>query len=273
MALTGVALIALTMLATAAAIAATTLLWNRFGRWRPLVRSGGVLLCEALVVLSAGLVANRHEEFYPSWQALAGDTGTSATTAPRPAGRLDSAFSGGGSTLVWQPAGSAAWRLVSRPEVAVPAGYAASSGSYPALVALGGQPAPADLVRVTALPTRQTSAAALAYLPALLGVDLRVTGHGWALLASSARAALAARLVAADPGRFVALAVVGALPPGFRSPPGVAVAVARPPSGRGGLPRGAVALAGSWAAATGWAVKQTPAPLAAPEVLPTAATP
>ena len=270
MALTGVPLIALTMLAMAVAIAATTLFWNRFGRWRPLVRPAGVLLCEALVVLSAGLVANRHEEFYPSWQALSGDTGTSATTTPRPAGRLDSAFGPGVSTLAWQPAGSAAWRLASRPEVAVPAGYPASSGSYPVLVALGGQPGPADLVRVTALPTGQTSAAELAHLPALLGVDLRVTGHGWALVASSARAGLAARLVADDPGRFVALAVVGALPPGFRRPPGVAVAVARPQSAHGALPRGVVALTGSWAAATGWAVKQTPAPLAAPEVLPAA---
>jgi len=42
MALTGVPLIALTVLATAAAIAVTTLFWGRFGRWRPVTRSAGL---------------------------------------------------------------------------------------------------------------------------------------------------------------------------------------------------------------------------------------
>jgi lysyl-tRNA synthetase class 2 len=271
MALTGLTLIALTMLATAAAVAGTILLWSRFGQWRLLSRTVGVLLCEALVVLSVGLIANRHEQFYPSWQALAGNTGTKSTTAPRKAGRLDGLFGPGRSKLAWRPPGSAAWHLTSSAEVAVPPGYRAHP-SFPALLALGGRPPASGLVSVVAYPAVRTSAAALADLPALLGVDLRVTGHGWALVASSAQAGLAARLVQDDPGRFAALAVVGKPPAGFRPPPvpGVAVAVARPAAVRGALPPGVTALTGSWPAATAWAVAQTALPLAAPEVLPTA---
>lgn len=270
MALTGVPLIALTVLATAAAIAVTTLFWGRFGRWRPVTRSAGVLLCEALIVLSAGLIANRHEQFYPSWQALAG-TGTKTTTAVQPAGRLDADFGPGTTTVVWRPTGSAAWRLASNAQVTVPHDYVGSQRSFAALVALGGKPAGGDLVRVIALPTSKTTPGALANLPSLLGADVRVTGHGWALVSSTADASLAARLIEADRGRFAALALVGGPPPGFRWPPEVALAVARPASARGKLPRGVTPLTGTWAAAAGWAAARTPLPLGAPQVLPTGA--
>jgi hypothetical protein len=271
MELTGIPLIVLTLLAAAAAVAGTVLLWSRFGRWRLLSRALGVLLCESLVVLSIGLIANRHEQFYPSWQALSGDTGTKSTTATRRAGRLDASFGPGRSTLAWQPPGSTAWRLKSNAQVTVPPGYPAHP-SFPALLALGGRPGSSGLVSVVAYPAARTSAAALADLPALLGVDLRVTGHGWALVAAATQAQLAARLVQDDPGRFASLAVVGRPPAGFRPPPvpGLAVAVARPASTRGALPPGVTALTGSWPAATAWAVAQTALPLAAPQVLPTA---
>ena len=270
MALTGRPLIALTLLATAAVITATILLWSRSGRWRLVLRPAGVLLCEALVVLSAGLIVNRHEQFYPSWQALAGDTGPAPATAERAAGRLDSSF-GPRLTVTWRPPGSAAWRLAGGTTVSVPRGYLGARGSVPALIALGGRPAGADLVRVAADPTKQTTATALAGLPSALAAELRLTGHGWALLASSTDADLAARLAGVDPGRFAALVVVGALPAGFRPPPFVAVAVARPATTHGRLPHGVTGLTGSWTAATRWAAAQTPAPLAAPEVLPAVA--
>jgi hypothetical protein len=271
MELTGIPLILLTLVAAAAAVAGTILLWSRFGRWRLLSRAIGVLLCETLVVLSVGLIANRQEQFYPSWQALSGDTGTKSTTAARRAGRLDASFGPGRSTLAWQPPGSAAWHLKSNAEVAVPPGYRAHP-AFPALLALGGRPAASGLVSVVAYPAVRTSAATLADLPALLGVDLRVTGHGWAVVAAAAQAKLAAQLVQDDPGRFAALVVVGKPPAGFRPPPvpGLAVAVARPASMRGTLPVGVTALSGSWPAATAWAVAQTALPLAAPQVLPTA---
>jgi lysyl-tRNA synthetase class 2 len=269
MGLTDLPLIVLTGLAAVAAGAGTTLLWSRFGRWRLLSRSAGVLLCETLIVLSVGLVVNRHEQFYPSWQALTGDTGTTARTA-RTAGRLDASFGPATPTVAWRPAGSPRWQLASTAQVTVPAGYR-TDAEFPALIALGGRPAASDLVRVVAYPTGRSTAAALADLPTLLQADVRVTGHGWALIATPAQAALATRLATGDPGRFAALVVVGRPPAGFAAPPGLAVAVARPAPARGALPPGVRALTGSWAAATAWAVAQTALPLAAAQVLPTAA--
>jgi hypothetical protein len=261
MALTGVPLIAVCVLLTLAAGAGTVLLWSRSGRWRTVVRPVALVLCEALVVLSAGLVANRHEQFYPSWAALKGDTGTVTRTATQAAGRLDGSFGPSRLRTPWQPAGSAGWHLASSAHVAVPRAYLGGhgsypallglgGGSYPALLGLGGRPAPAGLVRVTVDPGRQTTAAELATLPSLLATDFRVTGHGWALVTSSACASLATQLIRDDPGRFAALAVVGGLPKTVRHRFGPTL------------------LTGSWAAATAWAVAQTPLPLAAPEVLP-----
>ncbi|MDT4993172.1 MAG: hypothetical protein QOH97_3064 [Actinoplanes sp.] len=236
MALTGIPLILLAVLATAGAGTATALLWSRYGRWRLVSRTLGVLLCEVLAVLTVGLAANRQELFYPSWQALAGRTGTAGATSALPAGRLDDSFGPGRLRLPWRPPGSGAWRLRSPTQVTVPPTYPTTHGAFPALLALGGQPTAADLVQVEANPGRQTTAAALAGLPGRLARDLRVTGHGWVLVAAAPAAVLATELIRADPGRFVALAIVGMPPQGFTSPPGVAVAVAvaaSPPT-RGG---------------------------------------
>ena len=68
MSLTGLPLLLLSACATVLVTAATIRLWRRR---RPAVRIAGVLLIEALVVLTAGLEVNRNEQFYPSWQALA----------------------------------------------------------------------------------------------------------------------------------------------------------------------------------------------------------
>jgi hypothetical protein len=270
MELTGLPLIGLSLLATAAAGAGTVVRWNRFGRGRLIGRAAGVLVCEALLVVTAGLIANRHDQFYPSWAALAGDTGASSATATRAAGSLDGSFGADRLTMPWLPPDAAGWHLGAPPEISVPPGYVGARGEFPALVALGGRATGGDLVRVGAAPTGRTTAAALADLPARLGTDLRVTGHGWALLASARDALLAGALIRRDPGRFAALAVVGTPPATFRRPDGVAVAVARTTAGHGRLPAGAAALTGSWAAATRWALGHTAAPLAPPEVLPPA---
>jgi hypothetical protein len=291
MALTGIPLIALCLLLTAAAGAATVVLWSRFGRWRLVSRPIGLVLCECLVVLSAGLAANRHEQFYPSWQALAGDTGTATRTAGRAAGLLDGSFSPGRLTLAWHPAGSAGWHLASPAQVSVPRAYLGGDHSYPVLLALGGRPDPAGLGRVTVDPGRHTGAASLAGLTGLLSADLRVTAHSWALVTSAACAPLAGRLIRAYPGRFATLAVVGGRSQTVLAPAGVTVATtsaapaARPAAKiRAGLPvarptglrtrahrphrAASTVLTGSWAAATAWAAEQTPLPLAPPEVLP-----
>jgi hypothetical protein len=270
MRLTGLPLIVLVVLTTGGAVAGTVVCWHRGGRWRWPVRTGGVLLCETLVLLSAGLIVNRQQDFYPSWQSLTGETGPAATVTARPAGDLDASFGPGTLSAGWQPAGWTGWHLQAVPRVTVPAGYPDARLSYPALVALGVQPARADVVEVDAQPSTATTVDALAELPGRLSAGTRVTGHGWALVAGPPSALLATGLAERDPGRFTALALTGPPPPGFRCPPaGVTVAVAAP---RGlPLPCGAVRLAGS--AVTGWAVAQTALPLAAPQVLPTAVTP
>jgi lysyl-tRNA synthetase class 2 len=230
MALTGLPLIAVCGLLALATGAATVLLWSRFGRWRLVSRTVGLVVCEVLAVLAVGLVANRHEQFYPSWQALEGDTGTATRTAVQAAGRLDGTFTGGRLQADWRPAGSAGWHLAGTARVTVPGDYPGGHDSYPALLTLGGQPSPASLVQVTVDPGKQTTASSLADLPARLAADLRVTGHGWALVTSSAAAPLAVQLIRADPGRFATLAVVGGLPQGVRPPAGVAVAVSSAPA-------------------------------------------
>jgi hypothetical protein len=270
MQITSLPLIIATVLATAGALTGTVLLWHRVRRGRALLRSAGILVCEALLVLSAGLVVNRQEDFYPSWQALAGDTGPAAATARRAAGSLDAAFGPGTLRVAWQPPGSAAWRLRSAAQLTVPPRYVSTGDEFPALIALGGRPAPGDLVEVTAQPGPLTTG--LADLPARLAADARVTGQGWVLVTAAAAAPLAVRLAGQEPGRFAALAVVGVPPSGLPCPPpGVAVAMTGRPAGP--MPCAATRLPGSWAAATRWAVGQTALPLAPPQVLPTAVLP
>lgn len=268
--ITGLPLIIVVVLVTGGAVAGTVALWSRGGRWRLPIRTGGVLLCEALVVLSAALIVNREQDFYPSWQSLTGATGPAAAVTARPAGDLDTTFGPGRLRAGWQPVDAGGWQLQSVPRVTVPATYPDGRRSYPALVALGVPAVRADLVEVSVQPSAVTTADALADLPGRLSTDTRVTGHGWVLVAGPASALLATGLAERDPGRFTALALTGVPPAGFRCPPaGVTVAVVA----RRGVPLPCLAtrLAGP-GTVTGWAVAQTPRPLAAPQVLPTAVT-
>ncbi|GAA3347357.1 hypothetical protein GCM10020358_61840 [Amorphoplanes nipponensis] len=249
MTLIGVPLILVAGAATLTVIGLLGWSWNRGGRRRRLpTRVLGVLLGEALLVLTIGLVANRQELFYPSWQALAGRTSTTAGSVPVAAGRLDASLARH-PDQPWQPAGSAAWHLAAPPAVTVPAAYPVRPVAFPVLLALGGRPAPADLVEVRLEPGPRTDA--LAGLPGLLAGDLRVTSHGWVIVAAAARVPLAGRLVAEFPGRFTALAVTGhaATPPGCPVP---------------------VHDFATWAAATRWAVAQSPPALEPARVLPPA---
>jgi lysyl-tRNA synthetase class 2 len=228
------------------------LLWSRFGRWRLLTRSLGMVLAQALVVLTIGLIANRSEEFYPSWQALSGDTGTTEATAPRPAGRLDATLAGGQSSVPWRPADLASWRLALTPTVVLPVGYRdRPSTAYPVVLVLTANAAEASaaasvrtdgVVTVVATPTAATRVAALGRLGADLGGDVRVSGYGWGLVASAREALLAAALVDGAPGRFVGEALIGSGPRPHGSVPVAlvkAVAGAKPgPSGTSVPPAG-----------------------------------
>ena len=292
MSLTGVPLIIVAVLATIATGAATGWLWSRYGRWRLPIRTAGILLVETLAVFTVGLVVNRVEQFYPSWQVLEGDTGTAVVTAARHAGRIDGRVHGhAAAALTWRPASVSAWRLAAAPTVVVPQGYLdRKSVTFPAVLSLvDAGPDGAEAVRaakrvaavsVVVAPSARTTAAALATLPASLDQDVRATTHGWAVVATMRQAALAVRLIRSAPARFGALVLVGGSatvrPPNDRPGGEVAVAVVRPAPGHGikaaALPAGTAALTGAgasaWTAASAWAAGQCSPPLAAPVQLP-----
>ncbi|AGL16778.1 hypothetical protein [Actinoplanes sp. N902-109] len=208
MRLTGIPLLLLAVAATTGAGAATVLLWPRH---RFVLRAGGLLLTETLLVLSGGLAVNRHEVFYPSWRALAGDTGARAVIEPAAPGRLDAQV-GDGADVVWQPAGSAAWHLAAPPRIVVPAGYARlPHARFPVILALVPAAGPAvaaarripGAITVVAVPGRHTTAAVLRDLPADLCRDVRATAQGWDLVAAGPQARLGRDLVRTQPPGFV----------------------------------------------------------------------
>ncbi len=300
MSLTGITLIVLAFLALAVVAALTVLGWRRFGAARYVVRAGGILLVQALLIASIGLVVNRSEGFYPSWAALSGNAGTTAAQQDRAVGRLDGELAGGAVT--WRPTGAGAWHLAGRAALSVPSGYeapASASLSYPVVVELRppGRTAAPGAVTVILPVTAKTTVKSLASLPAELAGDVRVGAGGWAVVAPVSLAALAEGLARTAPQRYVAVALVGgALPAGAAvtprstfapagartrrgaSPaaPGRAHSRRSPrtprPRSSGAAPGGAFAVRTEpgWPAAVTWAAGLTAAPLAAPVVLPRA---
>ncbi|MEV4701847.1 hypothetical protein [Actinoplanes sp. NPDC049316] len=296
MALTGIALIFLAVLATLAALAATVVTWNRGRRLRPVLRPAGVLATEALLLVTAGLVVNRSEQFYPSWESLSQSAdGQPGTVAPDRPGDLDRWLLARAGTrpqqsvaIPWEPGGWTGWHLGAAPTVVVPDGYLQHpSWRYPALVVVtdgteGWTPAVQSaaaraagaavvvFVRTTPATTPDVLAAAL---PGALVRDVRVTGRRWVLVASTADAVVAERAVAAAPGRYPAAVLVqaGAAPgrPGAPrrqpvGPAGSAGSAGVLPAVLTHLPAGiAVTVARNPAAALVWASRQTPPPLAA----------
>jgi lysyl-tRNA synthetase class 2 len=202
--------------------------WPRGKRLRPLARTAGILLLEALLVFTVGLEVNRREDFYPSWAALVGDTGTGTVVDRVRAGMLDGAIHPGrADVLAWQPADLAAWRLAGPPRLVLPADYGTlPADRFPVLldlvppgaVATAEQPTP-GAVTVVAVPTRDTTAAALLSLPSDLCHDLRVTTSGWAVEGSGPQGALAAAFAKdAPPGLAVPGQTAGSLPPVLAAP-------------------------------------------------------
>jgi hypothetical protein len=207
--LTGRPLLMLTGAAAVLVTAATVRLWRR--RWIPM-RILGLLLAEVLAVATVGLEVNRREDFYPSWQALAGDTGTKTEVRTRPPGRLDDDLAPG-TAIAWRPPGWTSWRLARAPVVVAPASYRRlPQDTFPVVLALVAAAGPAlaaarrvpDAVTVVAVPTRDTTAAALRSLPEELRRDVRVTTTGWDLVAASRQAELGAALAASGPPGLVA---------------------------------------------------------------------
>ncbi len=259
MSLTGIPLIVVAVLATLLAAAGTVVTWRCGGRLRVLSRSGAVLLTEALLLLTAGVVVNRSEQFYPTWAALSSSARTSGTTFAVTPGNLDGWLRGNGPAFTWKPPGWTGWHLAGAPLVVVPQGYLDHpKWRYSAVVVAGdsgsGWTSAGDAVVVFARTTAATRAEVLAdELPAALAHDLRVTGQRWALVAGPSEAGLAHQAVLAAPARYPAIAVLPGTGQHQTSPPlpvGITVATAadRPASLQGALT---------------WAADQTPPPLAA----------
>ncbi|WP_033345856.1 hypothetical protein [Catenuloplanes japonicus] len=234
MSLTGRPLIVLAALVTLLALGATVLLWRRSGRWRLVVRPLGVLLVEALLIITCGLWANRHAQFYPTWSALLASGGSGQASYPKPVGALDrwvADHAPPDGTFAWEPAGWEGWHLTQAPTVTLPPDYAAHPDrTFSAVVIVGGAgtPAPDDarladdhhrgsgtparegvvliIVPVTVATPPEVLATAL---PAAVTHDLRVTGQRWAMVAPTA-AVLATSVAAIGlaAARYPAFAVV-----------------------------------------------------------------
>ncbi|WP_127501194.1 hypothetical protein [Actinoplanes solisilvae] len=176
MTLVGVPLIALAAALTVLAAVITVRGWGRRGWLR---RTASVLLVEALLVVTAGLIVNRWERFYPSWDALRGDTGTIAVAEPPTPGLLDEE----GRDFVWRPPGLSAWHLAEPPTIVLPDDYHDRPDvTFPVVVDFNEPPkATPDAVIVALKPTARTTAEALRTLPAELRRDLRVTTTDWAV--------------------------------------------------------------------------------------------
>ena len=214
MSLTGLPLLSLSGLLTVATAALLVWLWRR--AWIA-ARVGGVLLLEALVVFTIGLEVNRSQQFYPSWQALAGDTGTTSVTKQVHAGLLDEHLPPG--PFRWRPPGLAAWHLAGPPLVTLPADYRDRPRvEFPVVLALGTRaPRTDNAVTVTITPTARTTAAELLRtLPSDLRHDLRVSAVGWDVLGG--RALGAAFAAGAPAGLAQRDRPIGDLPPALAAP-------------------------------------------------------
>jgi hypothetical protein len=243
MSLTGTPLIVLAMLATAGTLAATILVWSRGRRLRLPLRTLGVLLTEALLLLSVGLVVNRSQQFYPTWAALLQTGSTTGITYPTAPGHLDRwlrEYAGGhpdqSIAFIWQPTGWTGWHLAGAPIIVTPTAYLQHPGwRYSALLVIdngttgwtptaeGAAARSAGLtagaaIMVFARTTPTTTAHTLvAALPKALARDLRVTGRRWALVASPSDAGLGRQTAAAAPARYPAIALVHGTTP--QNPP------------------------------------------------------
>lgn len=213
MSLTGHPLLLLSAFGTLLVTAATIRLWPR--RW-PAARIAGVLLIEALVVFTVGLEVNRVEDFYPSWQALAGRTGTGTVTEQVHAGVLDTHVPPG--PFPWRPHDLSSWHLSAAPIVSLPVDYQERTGvTFPVVLALGTPaPRPRDAITVSIAPTAKTTAAELCTLPGELRRDLRASAIGWDVVGGGK---LGNAFVAAQPAGLAARMTSPAdLPPALAAP-------------------------------------------------------
>ena len=305
MSLTGRPLLVLSTLCLLGALAATIWYWQRGGRWQVPMRTTGILLSEALLLWTGGLVANHAlGDLFPSWSALLGQEERVApppTIVADPATRLDvwlhaRALEGAHHGLVfeWKPAGAASWHLPVAPVIYVPPRYFTAPGlRFPVVLvvaptAAGPGQSGWDPHKINLLVPRADSdgtPAILVFLradrpdeqlltqtlPGRLDGDLRVSARGWALIGVGTDGGVGPVGLTRAPLRFWSAVQV---PEDGRPVPHVS----------GGLPAyldwqaswtvpGSTPAPGRLPAALRWAYGRLPAPLAAPLTGPPGAAP
>jgi hypothetical protein len=248
-ALTGLPLLVLAVVASLSLLYLTIRYWSR----GVVVRVVAILCVEALVLFTAGLVVNRaFDDLFPSWTAL-----LHQDTVPAPAAqaatpaRLDGWLRGRDSrTFAWTPAGERFWPLAQPPTVVVPAAYLSLAAQrFPVVVVVSPDPPevvadpPTPAVLVWLRADRIDADFLTRTLPAALESDLRVTSGGWAAVGIGTDCAAGLDALAKDSARYRSAAAVGTLPAPDR--PGAFV-----------TDRLSVALQ--------WVYAHLPAPLAAP---------
>ena len=241
MSLTGLPLLVSGILASVGAFALTIWSWGRGGRWRAVTRTAGVLVCEALVLFTAGLVVNRSlGDLFPSWSALLNQDRAAPppTVVADPATKLDvwlhaRAVEGTHNGLVfeWHPSGAAAWHLPAPPVVYVPPRYfTATTARFPVVLVLA--PAKAGPAQgawdphkinllvprsddgltpavIVFLRTERPDVTALTRtLPKILDGDLRTAARGWGVIGIGTDAAGGLDALVQDPVRFWSAAAV-----------------------------------------------------------------
>jgi hypothetical protein len=247
LALTGIPLLLLCWAGTKLVFGLTIVAWRHGGRVRVLTRTVSILLCEAMVLFTVGVAANRALDLYPSWAALLHPVPRPKPVAA-PAARLDGWLHsrdvrGGphGVTFAWEPPGWTGWGLREAPSVFVPQSYfTGSARHFPVVVLVAPAqtgPAGAAWGDRHVLQTMAGSTAAVVILlrinrttpagadgvggtvtdrlPYALNRDVRVSPHGWAILGIGTDAPLALTALAQRPERYqdAALVTQSAAPP------------------------------------------------------------
>ncbi|HKS98682.1 MAG TPA: hypothetical protein VJT31_04050 [Rugosimonospora sp.] len=253
MSLTGVPLLVLCWFALKLALGLTIVGWRRRGRSQLVTRTACLLLCEAVVLFSVGVFANRALDLYPSWTVLLHPLPKPKPVAA-PAARLDTWLDGRdvqgskhGVSFTWEPFGWTGWGLATAPKVFVPQAYfGGQSLHYPVIVVVappesGQAQAAWDDTRILDTVSGSTTAVVVFLrlartgtaqadgvggtltdrLPYSLNTDVRISTHGWGIIGIGADAPLALTALAQRPERYqdgVVVADAGTpLPPAVRT--------------------------------------------------------
>jgi hypothetical protein len=283
----GLTSITLLLLAAAVAAGATTALcvfWNRLADRRRPVRVVGILLSEALLLFTFGLLVNRIGGFYPSWAALTMATPAiqPAPAAPPPQPAWLSAYRAAqsqaerGRAFAWQSGSRTAWGLSAAPMVWLPTdtlpsatdAHVSERVAVPVTVVLLPKDAAApsiphtgtSAVVVLRLADPPRPAALAAGLAVHMSTELPVESHSWTAIGVGPACAAAVALLTDEPNAFHDLALV----------PGPVVLAPRLVQRARSEAQEMVVARTGLGAALAWADRMAPADLAPGYVLPTA---